>query len=208
MRRRIALQKHFVRNPWNAPVVFRESSPPEESVRLADFRSARSLPVRVRASSRRLGRTRSKYPVPSIPSARYLMILAVWIIFFCVTSCSTISSHQFSQPTAGWETKTGQLMYRSPKTALIGDALVRFSKTGDFELTVSKGPGITLLSIRQDATFAEVSGAFARQGWSGPVAQAPAQLRGWLALRDQFVRARDQKTLRYVSGNETFLFRF
>ena len=130
------------------------------------------------------------------------------ITLFCVTSCTTISSHEFSQPNAGWETKTGQLMYRSPKTTLIGDALVRSSKTGDFELTVSKGPGITLLSIRQDATFAEVKGAFARQGWSGLVAQAPAQLRGWLGLRDQFVRARDQKTLRYVSGNETFLFRF
>ena len=130
------------------------------------------------------------------------------ITFFCVTSCTTISSHEFSQPNAEWETKTGQLMYRSPRTTLIGDALVRFSKTGDFELTVSKGPGITLLSIRQDATFAEVNGAFARQGWSGLVAQAPAPLRGWLGLRNQFVRARDQKTLRYDSGDETFLFRF
>jgi hypothetical protein len=99
-------------------------------------------------------------------------------------------------------------MYRSPKTTLIGDALVRFSKTGDFELTVSKGPGITLLSLRQDAAFAEIKGAFARQGWAGPVEKAPPQLRGWLALRDQFVRAPDQKTLRYISGNETFLFRF
>jgi hypothetical protein len=130
------------------------------------------------------------------------------ITFFCVTNCTTISTHEFSEPTAGWEIKTGQLMYRSPKTTLIGDALVRFSKTGDFELTVSKGPGITLLSIRQDATFAEVKGAFARQGWSGPIAQAPAQLRGWLGLRDQFLHAPDQKTLRYVSGNETFLLRF
>jgi hypothetical protein len=99
-------------------------------------------------------------------------------------------------------------MYRSPKTTLIGDALVRFSKTGDFELTVSKGPGITLLSIRQDATFAEVKGTFARQGWSGPVEQAPPQLRGWLGLRDQFTHTPDQKTLRYNIGNETFLFRF
>jgi len=138
----------------------------------------------------------------------YLLILAVWIICFCVTSCTTISSHEFSQPTAGWETKTGQLMYRGPKTTLIGDALVRFSKTGDFALTVSKGPGITLLSIRQDAAFAEVKGAFARQGWSGPVEQAPAQLRGWLGLRDQFLHVPDQKTLRYNSGSETFLFRF
>jgi hypothetical protein len=99
-------------------------------------------------------------------------------------------------------------MYRTTSTTLIGEALVRFSKTGDFELTVSKGPGITLLSLRQDATFAEVKGAFARQGWSGPVAQAPAQLRGWLGLRDQFLHAPDHKTLRYAAGNETFLFRF
>ena len=49
-------------------------------------------------------------------------------------------------------------MYRAPNTTLVGEALVRFSKTGDFELTVSKGPGITLLSLRQDATFAEVKG--------------------------------------------------
>ena len=130
------------------------------------------------------------------------------LICFCVTSCATISRHEFSEPPGGWQTKTGQLMYRSPKMTVIGDALVRFSKTGDFELTVSKGPGITLLSLRQDATFAKITGAFARQGWSGSVAQAPQQLRGWLALRDQFLHAPNQKTLRYAAGNETFLFRF
>jgi hypothetical protein len=99
-------------------------------------------------------------------------------------------------------------MYRTPNTTLIGEALVRFSKAGDFELTVSKGPGITLLLLRQDATFAEVKGAFARQGWSGPVAQAPPQLRGWLGLRDQFLHAPDRKILRYAAGNETFVLRF
>jgi len=130
------------------------------------------------------------------------------IAVFCVTSCASVSRHEFSEPTTGWQTKTGQLMYRSPKTTLIGDALVRVSKTGDFELTVSKGPGITLLSLRQDATFAKITGAVARQGWSGPVAQAPPQLHGWLGLRDQFLRAPNQKILRYVAGNETFLFRF
>jgi len=130
------------------------------------------------------------------------------IAVFCVTSCASISRHEFSEPTTGWQTKTGQLMYRNAKTTLIGDALVRVSKTGDFELTVSKGPGITLLSLRQDATFAKITGAVARQGWSGPVAQAPPQLHGWLGLRDQFLRAPNQKILRYVAGNETFLFRF
>ena len=99
-------------------------------------------------------------------------------------------------------------MYRAPNTTLIGEALVRFSKDGDFELTFSKGPGITVLSLRQDAAFAEVKGGLAAHGWSGPVAQAPSQLRGWLGLRDQFLREPDRKTLRYTADNETFVFRF
>ena len=139
---------------------------------------------------------------------RPCLIYGLAITVLCVTSCATVSRHEFSEPTTGWETKSGQLMYRSAKTTLIGDALVRFSKTGDFELTVSKGPGVTLLSLRQDAAFAEVKGGFARQGWSGPVEQAPPQLRGWLALRDQFIHAPDQKTVRYIRGHEAFLFRF
>jgi hypothetical protein len=130
------------------------------------------------------------------------------IACFYVTSCATISDHKFSEPSAGWQTKNGQLMFRTSNTTLIGEAIIRFSKTGDFELTVSKGPGITLLSLRQDATFAEVNGTFARQDWSGSVTQAPTPLRGWLGLRDQFLRAPDRKILRYAAGNETFVFRF
>ncbi|HEU5247644.1 MAG TPA: hypothetical protein VFU09_11185 [Candidatus Udaeobacter sp.] len=130
------------------------------------------------------------------------------IVLFYIISCATVSRHEFSEPAVGWQTKSGQLMYRTPNATLIGEALVRYSKAGDFELMVSKGPGITLLSLRQDATFAEVKGAFAGQGWSGPVARAPSQLRGWLGLRDRFLNASDGKTLRYAAGNETFVFRF
>ena len=144
----------------------------------------------------------------AIEAKRCYLVSILAIICFCVTSCTTISHHVFSEPNTEWQTKNGQIMYRTPNTTLIGETLVRFSKTGDFELTVSKGPGITLLSIRQDATFAEVKGGLARQGWSGPVTNAPAQLRGWLGLRDQFLRAPDRKTLRYATGNETFVFRF
>ncbi len=139
-------------------------------------------------------------------ATRFLSFLV--ITFFCVTSCATISSHRFSNPTSDWQSKAGQLMYRAPNMTLIGEVLVRFSKTGDFELTVSKGPGITLLSLRQDATFAEVKGGLAGHGWSGPVTQAPPQLRGWLGLRDQFLHTPNQKTMRYAAGNETFVFRF
>ena len=132
----------------------------------------------------------------------------LFIAAVSLTSCASLSHHQFSEPAAGWQTKTGQIMYRTAKTTLIGEAIVRFSKTGDFELTVSKGPGITLLSLRQDAALAEFNANFTGQRWSGPTAQAPQQLRGWLGLRDQFLRAPNQKTLRYVTGSESFLFRF
>ena len=194
MRRRIALQKHCVQNLSSALWYF--------IPRPRDFGSAHSLPACVRASSRRFQCGRSRWV------DYFFLVLSLAIGVLCVTSCVTSSHHTFSDPNANWKTKTGQMMYRSPKATLIGDALVRFSNTGDFELTVSKGPGITLLSVRQDATFAEVKGGFARQGWSGPINNAPPQLRGWLALRDQLIRAPNQKTLRYATGDETFLFRF
>jgi len=144
----------------------------------------------------------------AIEVSRVYVVSTLSITLFYITSCATISHHEFSDPGSEWLTKNGQLMYRAPNTTLIGEALVRFSKTGDFELTVSKGPGITLVSLRQDANFAEVKGGLARQGWSGPVTQAPSQLRGWLGLRDQFLHAPDRNTLRYAAGNETFVFRF
>jgi hypothetical protein len=130
------------------------------------------------------------------------------VTFGWLTSCSTVSHHQFAEPAAGWHTRVGQVMYRTPKTTVIGEALVRSSATGDFELRVSKGPGITLLLLRQDSGFAEFNASLTGQRWSGPVMKAPPQLRSWLALRDQFLHAPNEKTLRYVSGDETFLFRF
>ncbi len=138
-------------------------------------------------------------------------VYLIWflaIAFFCVTSCATSSHHQFSEAAANWQTKNGQLMYRTATTTLIGDVIVRFSKADDFELTLSKGPGVVLLSLRQDAGFAEVKGPVARGGWSGPVDQAPQQLRGWLGLRDKLIHSQDRQSVRYVAGNESFLFRF
>src|SRR6266446_9052374 len=90
-----------------------------------------------------------------------------------VTSCATTSPHEFAEARADWQTRSGQLLYRNPKATVIGEVFVRFSKNGDFELTFSKGPGVTLLLIRQDAAFAEVRGALAGPGWSGPANQAP-----------------------------------
>jgi hypothetical protein len=144
----------------------------------------------------------------SLTAHRAVATSLLFITAVCLTSCASVSHHQFAEPAAGWQTKTGQLMYRTAKATLIGEAIVRLSKKGDFALTVSKGPGITLLSLRQDAGFAEFNASFTDQRWSGPTSRAPPQLRGWLGLRDQFLRTPNQKSLRYVSGSETFLFRF
>ena|ERR1700736_403144 len=124
-----------------------------------------------------------------------------------LTGCALLSRHQFTEPSRDWQARSGQLLYRSKKRTLIGEVFVRFSKNGDFELTFSKGP-VTLLVITQDASFARIKGALAGPGWSGPVAQAPKRLRGWLALRDQLIRSPDRPTIRYSADAETFLFRF
>ena len=65
--------------------------------------------------------------------------------------------------------------------------LIRYSSTGDFELTFSKGPGVTLLTVRQDDKFVRVSGPLARGSWSGPPNEAPSRLRGWVSLRQLFL---------------------
>jgi hypothetical protein len=115
--------------------------------------------------------------------------------------------HQFTQPALNWEAKIGQLQYRGPKTTLIGEVLVRFSRNGDFELTFTKGPGVTLLVLHQDATFARVEGPLARGRWAGPIEKAPGRLRGWLALRNVLMQGQ-KPMVKYSNGTETFVFEF
>jgi hypothetical protein len=125
-----------------------------------------------------------------------------------IISCAITSTHQFAEPKTDWQTRTGQLLYRNPKATVIGDVFVRSSKTGDFELTFSKGPGVILFNLRQDSQFAEIKGPMAGRGWSGPIEHAPQQLVGWLGLRDAIMRSKDRHQVRHVSGLETFVFRF
>jgi hypothetical protein len=141
----------------------------------------------------------------SILNRRLTMILTV--VAFGLTSCQTIR-HHFLDPSRDWQARNGQLLYRGKKTTLIGEVLVRFSKAGDLELTFTKGPGIILLEVRQDANFASVKGPVARGGWSGPSAQAPARLRGWLQLREVLMASGERTSVRHSVGDETFIFRF
>jgi hypothetical protein len=138
----------------------------------------------------------------------YLIWIAIALSIVDLTSCTTVSRYQFAEPAGNWDVRSGQLLYRTAGTTLIGDVIIRFSKTGDFGLTFSNGPGVSLLSLRQNASFAEIKGPLARSGWSGPIDHAPQQLRGWLGLRDKLIRSQDRQSVRYIAGNETFLFRF
>ncbi len=131
-----------------------------------------------------------------------LLAAGLWL-----TGCAAVQQ-RLAQAEPGWETRVGQLQYRSPKTTLIGDVLVRYSSTGDLELTFSKGPGVTLLTVRQNEKFVRVSGPLARGSWSGAPGNAPVHLRGWVALREVLLRAKTQPLVRQTVGADSFTFAF
>jgi hypothetical protein len=139
--------------------------------------------------------------------SRIRRVAPIILLALALTGCAT-TSHQFSDPARDWQSRNGQLLYKGERTSLIGEVLVRFSKGGDFELTFSKGPGVTLLQVRQDANFASVKGPLARGGWSGPTARAPARLRGWLQLREKLISAGGKTSVSHSAGGESFTFRF
>ena len=123
-----------------------------------------------------------------------------------LASCVTTSTHDFATPAAAWQTRTGQLAYKGPRMALIGEVLVRFSTSGEMELTFSKGPGVNLLVLRQDAQFGSAEGPMARGRWAGPVSTAPERLRGWFKLREKILAG--GTSIETTSGGESFNLRF
>ncbi len=136
----------------------------------------------------------------------FLRSILIVISAAAFPGCGTI--HNFVGPSTDWQARNGQVLYHGKRTTLIGEVLVRFSKAGDFELTFTKGPGVTLLEIRQDATNFSVRGPLAGVSWSGSTAHAPAHLRGWLQLRDKLIALGDKTTLTHSYRGETFTFRF
>jgi hypothetical protein len=139
--------------------------------------------------------------------SRFVRPIVVVAIALAFTSCETVR-HQFTGPARDWQARNGQLLYHGKRTTLIGEVLVRFSKSGDFELTFTKGPGVALLEIRQDSNFFRVNGPLAGVSWSGSMPHAPPRLRGWLQLREKLMALGDKPTLTHSYGGETFTFRF
>ncbi|CAN5382932.1 hypothetical protein BH20VER3_BH20VER3_10300 [soil metagenome] len=142
-----------------------------------------------------------------VAAQRRLPHFLVSLILLSLTSCQTLR-HQFAAPEPDWQSRIGQLQYRGPKTSLVGEVLVRYSSQGDFELTFSKGPGVTLLTVRQDDKFVRVSGPLARGSWSGQPNETPARLRGWVSLRAVLLREKNQPLVRQTVGPDRFTFAF
>ncbi len=130
---------------------------------------------------------------------------AVALLALLLAGCAI---HQFAEPSREWTTRNGQLLYHGKKRAIIGEVLVRFSNRGDFELTFTKGPGVSMLTMRTDPQFARLQGLLIGLPWSGPIAQPPPRARGWLALREQILRNPLAQTFRARAGDESFVVRF
>jgi len=137
-----------------------------------------------------------------------ILTLTIHFVFvgFALTSCGLF--HHFNPPAKDWQARTGQLMYRTAGMTVTGDVLVRFSKAGDFEMTFSKGPGVNLFTIQQDATYAHVTSSLSHLSWSRKPEDAPKQLRGWLSLREKLLAAPKDKVVRQTTYSEKFVFRF
>lgn len=135
---------------------------------------------------------------------RQLRIAILTVALLC-TGCAV---HQFAQPNRQWTTRSGQLSYRDNKRAIIGEVLVRYSSRNDFELTFTKGPGVSLLLLRTDPDFARVQGPLVGLPWSGPIGQAPVRARGWLALRQEILRNPHTPVLHVQEAGERFVARF
>ena len=134
--------------------------------------------------------------------------IAIALLFSIgLTSCQNLLRYRLIEPARDWQARNGQLLYSGPKVRLIGEVLVRYSRAGDFELTLTKGPGVPLFILHQNADFARVQGPLARGTWSGPLAHAPKRLRGWLALRDVLTQT-SGTTVKHSEGTETFVFQF
>ena len=116
------------------------------------------------------------------------LALAGLALAAALSGCQT--AHQFVTPYTTWQTHIGQLKYSDAQRTVIGDVVVQRRGEQDFQLEFQKAGGITLLTLREDATTARAEGLFARGSWQGTPSAAPKHLRNWVALRAAFLHPR------------------
>ena len=132
---------------------------------------------------RRARRFGGSWQLPLQTRCVFLSVLAICAI--ALSGCQT--PHQFATPDKTWKTHIGQLKYADKTRTLIGDVVVQQRGAQDFQLEFQKAGGISLLTLREDATTARAEGLFARGSWQGAPSAAPRHLRNWVALREAFL---------------------
>jgi len=80
------------------------------------------------------------------------------------------------------KTRIGQLFYASPKRAVVGDVVMNYLESGDYDLSFAKG-GVTVLQLQARSSRVRASGLLARGGFSGDIYHLPGPLRPWGELK-------------------------
>ena len=107
--------------------------------------------------------------------------LSCIVLLLVVAGCATAP---MPSPVGPFKTLTGQVLYASPKTTIVGDFIVKVSPS-DFMLNLSKGPGGSLISIRSHGKdFASIVAQ--SHHWQGNPRFAPKIVKTWAALRSAF----------------------
>src|SRR4051812_27909040 len=86
-------------------------------------------------------------------------------LFFALVALAGCSTARFSATTPAGKNLTGQMHYTSPKRSFVGDFTAKVSPT-DFQLDVSKGPGVALISVHEsNGTLARFEAG--KHSWQG-----------------------------------------
>ena len=92
------------------------------------------------------------------------------------------SAREFSFLGQQGKTRIGQLFYATPKRAIVGDVVLNYLETGDYDLSFAKG-GVTVLQLQARASTVRASGLLARGGFTGDIYHLPGALRPWGDLK-------------------------
>ena len=106
------------------------------------------------------------------------------VLLLSGVACQT--TRQFPTPNPQSKPLVGQLLYSSPKRTFVGDFTAQVSAT-DFQLEVTKGPGMSLIFVRDSSgTLARVEAL--GHSWQGNPRFAPGIMRNWLATAAFYMR--------------------
>ncbi len=111
------------------------------------------------------------------------MIRRFFILLLVVLMAGCQAARELSGLGAEAKTRVGQLLFTYGGHSIVGDIVLRNLNGGDYDLYFSKG-GVQVLEFQTRGTHMTATGVLAKNGWSGPVAEARGPLRPWATLKE------------------------